>query len=524
VSASVPVERELKLRVPPGFRLSELHGPHGEPGATSALPNEARSGECLAEAPDGAGVIASEPSTERLSTTYFDTADLRLSRWGCSLRHRVGEGWTVKLPSTTEGSLLERGEHLFPGGPARPPEAAVDLVRAYVRTSSLAPVARLRTLRTTIRLASTDGRTLATLVDDEVSVLDGRHVAARFREVELEAADELSNVDLEAIAAPLRRAGAADADGTPKHIRALGPVAVGAPELLVRDLGARPSLRDVVALALTSSVIRLLRSDAGVRLGDDPEAVHRARVAVRRLRAHLRTYRGVLDPGWSRSLREELGWLGGGLGRLRDADVLYGRMRTSAGALPEADGAAAARVLRRLRDDRQAARAATLAARRSGRYVELLERLVAGAQAPPALEEASAAATEALPRLMDRPWRHLSSAMDALTSESSEETLHAARIRAKQARYAAESMAVVYGKPARVFADRAAELQDILGEHQDAVTAEAWLREAAGTAGPRTAFVAGELAARERRAAARARRRWPTAWKRLSRKGAVFWT
>jgi CHAD domain-containing protein len=523
VSRSVPVERELKLRVPPGFRLSDVHGPHDGTPASSALPNEGASGGRLA-ALDGAGVVASEPSTERLSTTYFDTADLRLARWGCSLRHRVGEGWTVKLPPTRDGSLLERGEHLFPGGPARPPEAAVDLVRAYVRTSSLAPVARLRTLRTKIRLASSDGRTLATLVDDEVSVLDGRHVAARFREVELEAADELSNEDLEAVAAPLRRAGAADADGTPKHIRALGPLAVGAPELVVRDLSARPSLGDVVELALTSSVIRLLRSDAGVRLGDDPEAVHSARVAVRTLRSHLGTYREVLDPDWSRSLRQELRWLGGRLGALRDAEVLYERMRRSAEALPEADGAASGRVLRRLRDDRHAARTSALAARRSGRYVELLERLVSGAQVPPVVEEASASATEGLPRLMDRRWRQLSSAMDALTSESSEEALHVARIRVKQARYAAESMTAVYGKPSRVFADRAAELQDVLGEHQDAVTAEAWLREAAGTAGPRTAFVAGQLAARERRAAARARRRWPTAWKRLPRKGAVFWT
>ena len=30
---------------------------------------------------------------------YHDTADLRLLRWGCTLRHRKAHGWTVKLPA-----------------------------------------------------------------------------------------------------------------------------------------------------------------------------------------------------------------------------------------------------------------------------------------------------------------------------------------------------------------------------------------------------------------------------------------
>ena len=430
----------------------------------------------------------------------------------------------MKLPRSGDGSEVERDEHLFPGGPAQPPAAAVDLLRAYARGSPIQPAARLRTLRTTIHLTSSDGRPLGTLVDDEVSVLDGRHVAARFREVELEAAEGLSSDELEAIAAPLRRAGGADAGGTPKHIQALGPLAVGPPELVVRELGPRSSLGEVIEQALTSSVVRLMRSDAGVRLGDDPDAVHRARVAARRLRSHLRTYGSVLDADWARSLRDELRWIASELGEVRDAEVLQARIRAATDALPDADSTAAARVLRRLGDERRAARAALLDARRSDRYVELLERLVAAARSPAVAEDASVPATYALPSLMERPWRHLASAMDALGPDSSEEALHAARIRAKHARYAAESMEPVYGKRALSFAGRAAALQDVLGEHQDAVTAEAWLREAASRAGPRTAFAAGELAAGERRAAGRARRRWPSAWKGLSRKRATFWT
>jgi CHAD domain-containing protein len=85
-------------------------------------------------------------------------------------------------------------------------------------------------------------------------------------------------------------------------------------------------------------------------------------------------------------------------------------------------------------------------------------------------------------------------------------------------------MIPLYGKRARAFAEAAVALQDLLGEHQDAVVAERWLREAAAGASPHAAFVAGELASSERAAAVRQRKRWPAAWKALARKRQRFWT
>ena len=78
----------------------------------------------------------------------------------------------------------------------------------------------------------------------------------------------------------------------------------------------------------------------------------------------------------------------------------------------------------------------------------------------------------------------------------------------------------MFGKTARRFAEAAADLQDVLGEHQDAVVAGAWLREARSG---EHAFVAGELAAFEAEAASAARDGWPAAWKALSRKRLRFW-
>ena len=204
--------------------------------------------------------------------------------------------------------------------------------------------------------------------------------------------------------------------------------------------------------------------------------------------------------------------------------MLKKRLRSAATQLPDRDSGPASRLLRRLRDRRESARADLLAARESERYLDLLERLVEAATSPPLLEAAASPAADVVSKVMGPLWRHLTGAIDGIGRDAPDDGLHAARIRAKRARYAAESMASALGKRARSFATDAAALQDVLGEHQDAMVAEAWLRDAASAGGARTAFVAGELAAREERAAAKARRRWAKRWKPLSSKRDRFWT
>ncbi len=82
-----------------------------------------------------------------------------------------------------------------------------------------------------------------------------------------------------------------------------------------------------------------------MRLDVDPEGVHQARVASRRLRSDLRTFRTALDPAWAEPLREELRWLGTVLGEARDADVLFDRMRGRAGTIPPPEAPGAATVI-----------------------------------------------------------------------------------------------------------------------------------------------------------------------------------
>jgi CHAD domain-containing protein len=115
----------------------------------------------------------------------------------------------------------------------------------------------------------------------------------------------------------------------------------------------------------------------------------------------------------------------------------------------------------------------------------------------------------------------LRSAIRQLPDPPTDPELHRIRILAKRARYAAEAVAPVVGPGATAFAKAAAKLQTILGEHQDSVTAQAWLRSARVTG--RRAFVAGELIALEHIAAQAARAQWPKIWKALDRKRLRKW-
>lgn len=495
------LEREVKLGAGPAFRLPDLSG-----------------------VIEGVTVVPVE--TVRMETVYYDTPDLRLARWGVSLRHRSGEGWTLKLapPPATPGhtAILERDELTFAGGARKPPEAALEIVRAYVRKAEVVPVARLSTIRRRVRLVDGQGARVAEVVDDEVSVRDGRRVAARFREIEVETPPlDASDGVMSPLVSTLRNAGAGAPDPTPKYVRALGPRAHEPPEVAPEAVDPQAPAAAVIRGAIAEPVASLLRHDPSIRAGRDPEAIHQARVATRKLRSNLRTFAAMLDPRWWEPLRSELGWLAMGLGAVRDREVLLERLRERAASLPAADSRSAAGLLKLLEDEIEALRHKLKADLDSQRYVDLLENLVQAAHAPATLPEADQPGMSVLPALATTPWRRLRTAVRQLPDLPSDPELHRIRILAKRARYAAEAVAEVAGPAATAFAKTAARLQTVLGDHQDAVTAQAWLRSAHVTG--RKAFAAGELIALERISAENSRARWPKVWKALDRKRLREW-
>lgn len=487
------LEKEVKLGVWPGFTLPDL----------SDLADD---------------VTIERSSDQRLEATYHDTADLRLARWGITLRHRTGDedGWTLKLPKSSSEAMLVRDEIVVDGTPKVVPDQILQHVAAWVRSSPLQPVARMQTLRRRTMVVSAEGKPLADVVDDEVSVFDGRHVALRFREVEAELVGDADEELLQEIVARMRAAGAGAPDPTPKVMRALGPRATGPPELVVPELEKDASARDVLQAGVTRAVLRVLTNDAGVRLTDDVEAVHQARVGTRRLRSDLRTFAPLLDEHWVESLRTELGWFADLLGAVRDADVLIGRLAEDIGLLDAADAAHGSQLLTRVRRQRKEGRAALLAAMRSKRYIALLEALVDAARDPRVLPAAAGPAKEVLPQLARTQWTALAKAVKRAGREPDDVVLHGIRIRAKRARYAADVAALVVGKPAIRFSEAVEGVQEVLGEHQDACVRRAWLRDVASSLTPEGALVAGQLIAMSTNEADRRREEWPDAWKQAN--------
>ncbi|MGZ4481071.1 MAG: CHAD domain-containing protein [Gaiellales bacterium] len=265
----------------------------------------------------------------------------------------------------------------------------------------------------------------------------------------------------------------------------------------------------------------MLANDPGTRLGRDIEALHRHRVAVRRLRALLRAARPLVDAEWARSLREELAWLGGALGPVRDLDVLLEHLRHEAAALEDAEREAFEPLLADLEAEREAARGRMLEALRDPAYTALLERLERELPAPP-----PSGSTAELRHLAAIEFRRLRRAVRGIGGDPSDEELHRIRILVKRARYAAELAERAVGRPAARFVGRCKTLQDVLGDHQDAAVAEDRLRRllAGHEADPAAAFAVGRLVERQRVRRERARAAFPKAWRTLKRAGRRAWS
>ena len=161
-------------------------------------------------------------------------------------------------------------------------------------------------------------------------------------------------------------------------------------------------------------------------------------------------------------------------------------------------------LLATLRTERSCSRSRLLAALRSDEYLALLDDT---ARMIDELEPSESAAT--LDDLVDRASVELRKAVRKLPDTPANEELHAVRKKGKRARYAAELAG--RQKPVK----RAKKLQDVLGEHQDAVVAAARLRQLAAGAAPERALVAGRLVEREEERRLQARKAWPKAWQKL---------
>jgi CHAD domain-containing protein len=454
---------------------------------------EPLSEEVLAElAAAAGGAPPAAPEEFALSAVYYDTADLRLARSRLTLRRRRGgsdDGWHLKLPAGPDA----RDEVRLPLGRYRkPPVALVALSRAAHRGAALRPVVELATLRREWTLTDSDGRAVATITDDRVTgrILDeaeaGAETAAqRWAEIEVELTEHGTPRVLDRIERLLARADVHRSESSSKLARVLGdrvPTAVPPPAV-----GAGASVGAVVLAYLHEQADAIRLTDPQIRQNAQ-EGVHAMRVACRRMRSTLQSFRPLLDPSRTDWLVGELRWLAGELGGARDLEVQQQRISAAVAVLPPelVLGPVAAQTVRFFSARRASPARRATAALDSDRYLALLDAVDALLADPPLTGAASDPARSALPGLIAKALRRTGKAQRAAHAHPAghgrDEHLHEMRKAAKRLRYAVE-VAVPALRPAKRLVKDVRIVQELLGEHQDSVVARGLLREL-GAAAP----------------------------------------
>ncbi|THG33223.1 CYTH and CHAD domain-containing protein [Naasia lichenicola] len=464
--------------------------------------------------PDLTGIVPPggrlDVAAHHLSSAYFDTSgrDLLVNR--VTLRRRTGStdtGWHLKLPASDDGTARhELGVPLTSGDEV--PRELSDLVLGLRRGSPLVPLVTITTERTTHRIVDADGLLLVEIADDTVSAVAPEAGGARvsgWREIEAELGSAAPADLLRTIDAMLTRAGATESASPSKVATALGT------PTRRRKLKKARTAGEVLRRYIAEQDADILTGELAIRRGEN--SIHHVRVATRRLRSTLRIFARHLDADRAQSLDADLSWFADLLGEVRDRDVQRSRFVESIAALPDEVvlGSVAEQIDAQLSAEEEQHRAALLDAMRGPRYLGMLQEVRLWATAPP-VTKAAAGKPDVLAKDVRSAGKKVTKHLTAGIRSESDEELHKARKAGKRARYAAELAADVLGKKGVASVHRYKKLQDLLGEHQDAVVAaELLIRLANAAPTEMPTFTYGVLHERElaRAAASVARaRRW----------------
>ncbi|GAB1821156.1 CYTH and CHAD domain-containing protein [Herbidospora sp. RD11066] len=456
------------------------------------------------------GIAAtSGPKSHQLVAIYFDTPDLRLAARGITLRRRRGgddSGWHLKLPKSA-GVRQEIALPLTRSAKIVPP-ALAEQVLVYTRGHALVPVAELDTKRSVTRLLDAEEQVLAEVADDRVkgTVFGETNRVERWREVEVELVkgDEAL---LKRVGKRVIKAGAATGGSANKLGRLLGEAVPKLPKS-----PAEGTVGAAVFAYLRQQVDALIAQDGRVRRAEE-DAVHKARVACRRMRSAFKSFSSIVTE--TETLQEELRWLGEVLGEVRDLEVIQARFGKELDGLDAhlIVGPVRARLLDDLKHQEEAGYERVREAMNGERYFALLDAL----DTPFSFTgKATREAGPELAKIVNKDWLRVGKRHEAAQNmedpHEREIAMHDVRKAAKRARYTAE--AAGFGDEAA----RAEAVQEALGLYQDGVVAQETLEKEAAKAreAGEDTFTYGVLAGLERAAADRARAKFPKLWAKLN--------
>lgn len=441
-------------------------------------------GAVLAAAPDG------DDDSRELISVYFDTPDLTLQKAGVSLRVRESKGRRVL--TMKRGMGLSREEYEVPmEGDAPNPEMAPLREILNGEAAALKPAFNVRVNRRQRLVRYGDSEIELALDQGEVS--GGRRVSP-ISEVELElksgrpeALFELAR-DLSK-AAPLYLS--FDTKSTRGQALVAGqPVVARRKEKVVLDGGC--TVGEAFQANARNALAHIAANAQVLREAPTPEAVHQLRVAARRLRSALSTFRPVVEDAGCQPVKDELRWLAKAFDQARNLDVFAAEVLEPALKM-ETPPAGLSALAEAVGQAREAARKAAGETAASERFRALMIDAVAWVETggwttgEAAREPARAYAA----RVLGRRFKKLLKRGRKLESRD-DAARHEVRIEAKKLRYAAEGFASLYPeKKVERFVDRLKGLQDGLGVLNDIATAETLL--AGLPLSPEAAYAAGEL-------------------------------
>ena len=478
------------------------------------------------------------PERELLSI-YFDTHDRDLQKAGLTLRlRRKGRAIPVlgvKWSTEAAVDLFVRGEveTRSPNG-----EPNIELFEPAIRDrligviggKALEPVFKTHVKRRTATVSH--GRSEVELALDDGVVL-ANDQSRPLTEVELEL-KRGTTTDLLGLARGLSQDCALSLAFEPKAGRGyrLAELAAARPQK-ARPLQLSPSASfdDMIAAVIASCLAHFTVNWASLRDSDAPESVHQLRVALRRLRCALGIFRKRIVLPELDDIRTRARNIASALGPARECDVfrqnaLTGPFRDQPNRLAAAARLFEAVEARRVESYTKARRVIDEPA--TSLFVldiqSLLEtRSWRSALAAEDLALLTARARDFAADVLDR-FRRRALKRGKHLPDMPDEERHELRIALKNLRYAAEFFGGLFEneKSLRSFQRQISELQEDLGAHNDAVTAEAFIASLQLDPEPHAHFAAGYLLGFYRRATLEADTHLSRKWKNF-RRADPFW-
>lgn len=249
----------------------------------------------------------------------------------------------------------------------------------------------------------------------------------------------------------------------------------------------------------------------------DAEALHRFRVALRRLRCDLRSLRPFLSKPLVTSLRERLSELDELVRPVRDGDVMVERLTATAAKVHNRiDPDIVEALHHNLVAAAATARYTLVSEISSGRFDALFGELAGLRDSEFMRVDLTAEFPVCLERVNKELWKRVKRTARVLTDDADDDALHALRVLIKRSRYLAEASVPELGRSAKRRASAAAQAQLVLGEHQDSVVFSHTL-VAMQQPTPAHMLAINALLAVESDARRKLRKRWRKVWRRMDR-------